>query len=172
MLAQQPDDRPSSIEVVKAELIARGQAFIERQKLDDLRQTVIPTREVSHPLIENPPTLVSAHWDDGVLTLKLSQPVNQDWVWCLQHMGGYQSMARQPPEAFSFRGNEARVQASASDSQHVINHFKCWLPVANRVYEDRVRKAGQEKEERERADLRAQIAAAEETERINRELRI
>jgi len=77
MLRQDPNGRPQSIEHVKNQLIGRGHEFLEKQRLDALKRTVVSTKEVTDPLISDPLRLVAAQWDDGNLTLKLSQPVNE-----------------------------------------------------------------------------------------------
>ena len=52
------DRRPPSIEWIKSEMIARRLDFVQRQKLDNLKKTVIPTAQVSDALALHPITLV------------------------------------------------------------------------------------------------------------------
>ena len=78
MIRQSPGDRIESIDKVKQELIARNNEFVARQKLNEARSVVIKAKEISDPIVDDPIKLVSADWEDGVLHIRLSQPVNQN----------------------------------------------------------------------------------------------
>jgi eukaryotic-like serine/threonine-protein kinase len=133
MLRQDPSGRPQTIEHVKNQLIARGHEFVEKQRLDALKRTVISTKEITDPLISDPLRLVGADWDRGNLTLTFSQPVNQNWIWALHHMGNYSSVVGKGPENFRFSGNTAIIAARTGEVQPIIDHFKNWLPRTNEV---------------------------------------
>lgn len=172
MRRQNPEERPASIQIIKADLIGRNQAFVELQALDKLKATVVPTKELSDPLIENPIQVVGANWANQVLTIKLSHPVNDNWIQVFKNMGSHVATVRQPPEAFVFRGVDARVDSEGSDAQRVINHFKGWLPQVNQLYAQKAKEAALAAEEAERKAHRDRIAAAELEQRVNRSLKI
>jgi serine/threonine protein kinase len=172
MLRQDPSGRPPTIEHVKNQLIARGSVFVEKQRLDSLRRTVVSTKEVTDPLISDPPQLVGAQWDGANLTLTLSQSVNPRWVWALQNMGSYSSVWGKDPASFRISGKEAVVAAEAREVQQIIDHFKNWLPQANSVYAEKIRDDARRAEEEERRRLRSQVAAAELRARVNETIRI
>jgi len=84
MIRQSPAERPSPIRAINDELIARGNDFIESQKLNQLKQTVVPESEIDDPLILNPIELVDVDYDNHHhLVFKLSQDLNMDWVQAL-----------------------------------------------------------------------------------------
>jgi len=172
MLHQSPGERPPSIEAIKNELIGRRNDFIERQKLDELRRRVVPTTEASDPLIDDPPRLIDAKWGAGVLSLKLSRPVNKAWIRVFKTMGYHEAFLGSAPENFTFHDDQALVPVETHLAQQVIDHFKGWLPMANNAYANEVIQAARRAEEEERRRLVQQIAEAEHRERINRGLRI
>jgi serine/threonine protein kinase len=172
MLRQNPSGRPQTIEDVKSQLIARGHEFVEKQRLDALKRTVISTKEITDPLISDPLRLVGADWDRGNLTLTFSQPVNQNWIWALHHMGNYSSVAGKGPENFRFSGNTAIIAARTGEVQPIIDHFKNWLPRTNEVYANKVRADANRAEQKERERLRKEIAEAEIRASVNKSIQI
>jgi serine/threonine protein kinase len=147
MIRQSQGERPDSIDEIKQQLIGRKNEFINRQRLDSLKQTVISINEVDDPLILDPIHLVNFDWENGLLTLVLSRSVNQTWIWALHHMGGFTSMMGKGPEAFTVSINKAQINAKEYEVQQIIDYFKSWLPRVNEVYKD---KKLQEHEEAER----------------------
>jgi serine/threonine protein kinase len=172
MLRQDPSGRPQTIEHVKNQLIARGHEFVEKQRLDTLKRTVVPTKEVTDPLISDPPQLVGADWDGTNLPLTLSQPVNEKWVWALRNMGNYTSVLSKPPQAFRFTGSTAVIDASPSEVRPIVDHFKNWLPQVNEIYAHKVHDDARRAEQEERERLQREIARAERLASINKSIRI
>ena len=172
MLHQAAGERPASIEMVKQQLIGRKQEFITRQRISQLKQTVVPVTDLDDPLITDPPRLVNFDYQQGTLILYLQQPVNAKWINSLHNMGTYTSLMYAGPERFSFAGYIARISARESDVQQIINYFKAWLPNANRVYEETVRREKQEAEEQQRKQLQKEIEEEERRQRILAKVRI
>jgi serine/threonine protein kinase len=172
MLRQDPNGRPQTIEHVKNQLIARGHEFVEKQRLDALKSTVVSTKEITDPLLSDPPRLVHAEWDNTVLTLTLSQPVNEKWVWALRNMGGHSSLWHKGPEHFHISGKTATIAARHSEVQPLVDYFKTWLPRTNQVYADKVRADASQAEQAERERLRKEIAEAEIRASVNKSIRI
>jgi eukaryotic-like serine/threonine-protein kinase len=54
MIQQQPEQRSQSVGLIKEELIGRGNRFMDLQRLDRLRNQVVPQSEISDPLIIDP----------------------------------------------------------------------------------------------------------------------
>ena len=75
------------------------------------------------------------------------------------------------PEAFRFSGSEAIIGSASHEAQDIINHFKNWLPLANRVYADKIDREQKETERREKEALKQQIAKEEEKAKINMNLK-
>lgn len=166
MMRQSPKDRIDSIEKIKNQLIGRKNEFITRQKASELKATVVPITELDDPLIADPPRLVNFDWDQGTLTLFFQQPVTEEWVWALQNMGSHTSVLGKGPDAFKIDGDKAVIGATENEVQRIINYFTDWLPKANRVYEQRMRREKEEAEEKQRKELERQIAEQETRQRV------
>ena len=172
MLRRAPEDRPSDIQEVKNQLIAHKNEFITRQRISQIANVVIPVGELDDPLIFNPPELVGFDWDNGQLTLVISQPVNKKWEFALHNMGGHRSLGEYPPERFSFAGNETRVPAQERSVQAIIDYFKGWLPRANTMYKESVERETKKAEETERRNLQRELEVQEARKRVLRDVRI
>ena len=172
MIRQSPEKRPHSIEEIKNQLIGRKNEFVTRQRVSQLKETVIPATEVDDPLIADPPRLVNVDWERGVLTLFFQQPVNRNWVWALHNMGSHSSILGKGPEMFRIEGNKAVIDATEKQVQQVINYFKDWLPKANRVYEQRIRMENDEAERKKRMEIEHQIAEQEARQRVLKSIKL
>jgi serine/threonine protein kinase len=172
MLRQDPGHRPAKIEAVKHQLIARDSDFVEKQRLDALRRTVVPSKEVSDPLISDPPRLLDAKWNGTHVILILSRPINQMWIWCLQNMGSFTSVLGKEPERFEISGNKATIAAREIEIQDVVDYFKGWLPRVNSLYAENALNEARRAEEQERKWLKDEITAADLRARVNASIRI
>jgi serine/threonine protein kinase len=172
MLRQSPEERIHTIEEIKNQLIGRKSEFITRQKMSELKGTVIPITELDDPLIADPPRLVNFDWDKGTLTLFFQQPVDEKWVWALQNIGSRTYVAGKGPEAFRIRGDRAVISATESEVQKVIHYFKEWVPRANRVYEERIRREKAEEEEKQRKELKRQVLEQEARQRVLKNVKL
>ena len=166
MLKQSPGERLGSIEDIKKELIGRSREFINRQQLNKLQETVITTTDIDDPLVLDPIRLVDVDWNAGQLILKFQQPVNKDWIWALNNMGGYQSLMGKGPSAFAISGDTARISARDDHAQTLVNYFKEWLPKANSVYAQRIRDSKKRAEEEERTKIRQKIEQEQKRENV------
>ena len=173
MIRHQADDRPPSIEVIKRELQARHNDFIERQKLSALRQIVVPASDLDDPIALDPIRVVDFDWEKNVLTLKLNRPVNTDWIQAIQ-FGPYgrSSIMGKGPEAFQFRGDTAVVSAQEREVQDVINYFKGWLAPAHQIYVQRLTHQRREEEERQRNSVKQEIEESEKRRRVLAQVKI
>jgi len=168
MIRQRPDERPAAIDVVKRELQVRHNDFIERQRLSELRKVVVPLAEIDDRIALDPIRVVGVDWESGVLTLKLSQPVNADWAQAIQ-LGPYShsSVMGKGPESFQFRGDTGAVPArDADDAQRIVDYFKSWLGPAHQIYVDRLKAKKRDEEERQRKAIEREIAERETRRRV------
>jgi serine/threonine protein kinase len=149
MIRQSPNDRPDSIDVVKQELLARKNEFVQRQQLSQLRNTVIPLTEIDDPLILDPLKIIDHDWGNNILTLTLNHSVNDKWVWALYNMGDYTYRQGIQPRNFSFNGNQAKIPAQEADVQECINYLKSWIPIAALVYRRKLEEEKQAEENRQ-----------------------
>lgn len=172
MIRQLPNDRPTSIDMIKQELIARKNEFVHRQQLSQLRNTVIPSNEIDDPLILNPIQIIDYEWNGGILTLKFNHRINKIWIWALQNMGNYGYRQGIEPGRFSIEGNEAKIPAREGDVQECINYFKSWIPTATRVYQQRLEQEKEAEENRQKMILQKQIEEEEARARLRRTIKL
>lgn len=171
MLQQDPSSRYENIEEIKKELISRGDEHISMQKISRLKDTVIRSAEADDPLIDDPMKIVDADWKNNILIIKLNNYTNSRWIKALHNMGSYSSVAGKPPQAFEFSGNVAQISVSATQAPLAINYFKGWLPIANKVYEDLLKRDKELTERKEREELQRRIKAEEERSDVLRKLK-
>jgi len=116
--------------------------------------------------------LVNVDWNQNTLTLFFQQSVNETWVWALNNIGGHSELLGKGPEAFKIRGDKAVIDATENQVQKIIDHFNGWLPVANRVYEQHIRREREESEEKQRKELERQIAEQEARQRVLKSIKL
>jgi hypothetical protein len=172
MLQQEADRRPSSIKDVKNEINSAQRQFVALQKVSQISGTVIPDEEVDDPLIADPLQLIDWKWNQGLLTLVLSQPVNPTWLWALHNMLGFSSAFGKGPEMFKIHGDQAAIQANPDEVQRLIDHFKSWIPLANQRYEHKVREDQRQEQENRKEQLRKKKEMADAEARLLREVKI
>lgn len=172
MLRQSPEERIDSIEKIKNILIGRKNEFITRQKMSELKETVVPVTELDDPLIADPPRLVNFDWNLGRLTLFFQRPVNEKWVWALQNLGSHSALLGKGPKDFHIYENKAVIDATEDQVQKIIDYFQGWLPQANRVYEERIRREKEEAEARRRRELKRQIEEQEARQRVLKNVKL
>jgi hypothetical protein len=173
MLRQSPNARPATIDVVKLELIRRGNEFIARQRVSELKQTVVPVGDIDDPLVLDPLRIIGVDWDENVLTLEFQHIITPRWQRALLNMdGAYQSVYGAGPENFTFHKNKGHVTVNASSVQKVVDLFKEWLPNANRVYEQSLRIEKQNAEVAERKKLNQEAARQAQRASVLRNLKI
>jgi serine/threonine protein kinase len=172
MLDQTVERRTGSIAQIKLQLQVRGVEFARLQRLSELKQTVIPVTDIEDPLVINPPILIDANYIRGVLHIDLSHPINDKWVRALCSMGTFTYVTGKRPENFDIFGNRASIRAEEQDVQQIVNHFKDWLPTANRLYAQMIRNEKQEEEERQHREMQKEIEELERQKRVKASLRI
>jgi serine/threonine protein kinase len=172
MMRQAPGERFESIAKLKSAIAAHRSEFLSLQKISKINATVIPAGEVDEPLAHEAPRLAGAEWIGGTLVLTLDRPVDQKWIQALHNMGSFSSVLGCPPQAFQFRDCEARVGCKPHEAQHVIDHFKAWLPQATRMLKYNLENEARLQQSRLQEQLRAERAAEEERLRVNKALKI
>lgn len=137
MRQQNPSDRFQSIAIVKKELIARGNQFVEQQKLDNLRKTVVKDSQVTDSLVTDPPVLTNVVFTGSALEFSLSRRVNSNWIRTFQSLalGG---LIGYTPEYHTFQGSTAQVRAPERLAQQLVDQFKFYLQNANESYARKV----------------------------------
>lgn len=185
MIQHDPDKRPSTIDEVKRALIARTNDFIERQKLDKLRKTVVPVSTVSHPLLENPPRVVDFDIDPNAstLTMFLDRPVSREWIeaFNIPRSMGYIRGTGPNSWAFSLDGlddgrSRATVKLHPMDlQQHLSTQQimdKSYVEFANKAFRENLERQARAKEAQARKAQQEEVAHEEERQRLRSRLKI
>lgn len=172
MLKQSSDQRPASIAEIKRLLISRKNEFVTMQKLSILKKTVIPETEIDDPLVLNPPKLVDAKWEDGLLSMTLDQHVNPNWIKCFHNPGSHSAILGKGPGAFRFAGYTAKISSDGNDAQKLINYTKEYINMANRDYKVLVERLAKKQKAKEAIKLQRRIELEDRTHFINKNLKI
>lgn len=161
MIQQNVQNRPESIEVVKKELIGRKNAFVALQQYDEAKKQVV---SASIPSEFEPISLIGLDYENGMLTLKLSQNVPPGWTNEFQNpRGGHMAIRGYGPENFQIRGDTASINIRGNEKliQDVVNHVKLYVTAANRGYVEQQRERAARQEHEQRAALEKKIAEAD-----------
>ena len=153
MIAQDPNDRLGSIDEVNKVLIGRQLAFVTRQKLDALTNTVVPAAESTDPLVANPVRYITGAWNGSELEFTLSAKPPADWFALLTSESlGESFYMNFSPARMRPSGDKVLWPSSQSTAQGQIDQFKKRVEIANRHY------ISQKKKEAERLERNARKA--------------
>ncbi len=167
------ENRPSSIDEIKLTLIARGSEFLSRQKLDALRQKVVPSRTVTDPLIQHPIEVEDVDIRGDTLVAILNQVAPPDWIRVFVHPRAMSYIAGTEPANWRFNGREAMVRIGHAESQakQVLNNFRDYVRGANALYKEVLENTARQLEETEKRALQQKIAEEERRQRMLKNLR-
>jgi hypothetical protein len=115
---------------------------------------------------------VNFDWDKGILTLFLSQSVNQRWRNALLNMGSHSSVYNKGPESFKFEGDLAIIPAEERQVQDIINYFKSWIPQITAKYKQILEDERHNKEEQERQRKKMEIEEEEAKARLRKNIKL
>lgn len=172
MLCSDPSDRPANTEAVKRQVRAREQKFFAQQRLSEAKQKVVPTTDLDDPFVIDPPKLIEWDWVPNELTLILSRWVDGRWIHALRNMGDHSAVLGKGPDRFEFRDDRAVIPALENEVEQLINHFKDWLPKANKRYEELARQEIVEQQSKEQRRLQAEIEANEARVRLRKIIKL
>jgi serine/threonine protein kinase len=170
MIQQDPQNRPESIERIKARMEVLLDERITRQRLSRMRDSVVADIELSDPIIADPVHVVRRDWEDGQLKLYLSQEVNPKWIWAFQNMGGHTSVMGHGPETFTFNRNVASTSVGSGSAKRLTDFFDRWLPRVHQVYVQKVKRDEQQRIEQQQRAARTNIEKEQERLRVLRDL--
>lgn len=172
MVAHNPEDRPRSVEDVLTELSVLLENAKSNRRIEELKQTKIVADPKYDPLLETPVEIVPSSGDydpeDRILSVSLSQPVNQQWVLSFGRQPEYTRITEGTtgrvvdPSSCTIHGNNLSVPVSETAAGQVAQLFKQWVRNANLQYR-------QDAEELRRRQ--EQVAADEIRRRIENEKR-
>jgi len=174
MIKQNPDERPSSIDEIKQELIVRKNKFIKQQELDQQKRRVITKHKVKDPLVLNPIKLVVGDigYSNGRLIFYLNQKPNHEWIDEFRRPESYISIPDYwKPDKFHFNGDKIEILADIKNAQNILNMIKDYINIANERYKVGKEKKAEEYEKSEREYLEKQLEEAEITNNLSRDLK-
>jgi serine/threonine protein kinase len=161
MIQQEPEQRPDSVTTVKEELIGRGNQFISLQRLDKIKNEVVPESEINDPLVNDPIRLVEKEdYRKGVLVVKLNRAVNDKWVACFQNRATRFS-SNVSSAMVVFRGDRVHIMVAEHFLQEGVRFVKKYLMPANEDYAAQVRLEHLKEIEQRKAAQRSRVAQEE-----------
>lgn len=172
MLQQESVNRYQDISEIKTEISVQSRDYIATQKISELTSTVIPSHDVDDPIVAEPMSITDVEWDNGMLIIHLNHLPNYQWQSALRNMGNFSAAMGKGPDAFNFRDKTARINASdESEAQRIIDHFKQWLPITARVYENKLKQDAQQAEQEKIRELERKIHEEQKKKSINEALK-
>lgn len=169
MRQQEPGGRPRS-DVIKRELLARGNDFVLMQRLDEKRKEVVPAFD---PGAVEPVTLINAEWQDRKMVLTLSRRPEDEWMQAFHNpRGNYSNVTGMGPTDYRLLGSQMTVQVGDErHAQTAIDQFKQWSPMATRATQTLVDERAREQQARGMKQLAMDIEAMERARRVNSTLK-
>lgn len=170
MIQNDPEARPSSIDTIKSELIARGNMFVALQRVDAITKEVVPKFEAGK---FDPIKIVSPDWENGRLILELNRMPESGWMQRFQQpSGNWSHIMGSGPEYFQFNGTKASVGASEQSAQQIVDYAKGYVEMANRSYQSDLDMKAKQEEQAYRVKLRQAQATAEARARVVSKLKV
>jgi serine/threonine protein kinase len=169
MIRQSPNDRVASLDVVKQSLIAGKNEFVSRQRLNLLKNEVVPTAEIDDPLVIDPVRIVGVDFHAGTRTLiiTLNHQLTQVWIQIFRRIVGVPFEMGRAPANIRFAGKAAEIKLhSDREAQSLVERFKTYLEVANRDYTIWAEKKTRAEEEADRLRLQQQAAQEERRNKV------
>jgi hypothetical protein len=176
MAQQAPENRPGSIDEIKRTLMAKGNEFISRQKLDTLQQTVVPSSVVTDPFVQNPVKVVGCDVEGDTMVAKLNIEPPRDWlgIFGQQRVNAFVQGAE--PANWKFIRDEARVRVQPRrlelEAQMILDYLKQYVQSANTTYRHHLEYALRQREEDQRRSLQEQVAQEQRRQRILGKLKV
>jgi serine/threonine protein kinase len=167
MICQAPNDRLQSIDAIQLGLIARKNEFVQQQKLNALKNQVVPTSEIDDPLVIHPVRIVDVDFHNGNLIIKLSHQLTNEWIQVFRRIVGVTFETGRSPRNIPLRGDTAEIRLhSEREAQGVVDRFKTYLDKANKDYAEFAEKKKRSEEAAARSRIQEEIAHEERRSRV------
>lgn len=183
MVRQDPSGRYSSIREVKHELQLSGVEHANLQKLDKLRQAVVPDATPDDPLRVLDVEVIKPEFHSGALYFELSPPPPENWI---QQLHGLRVFHSAPggfgPARVEFHADlrsgagpavrrRASLPAKPESIIQTLEMVKAWLASANTHYRKHLRREAERLREQHKEELERQRRILEDNARANELLR-
>jgi len=152
MIQQNPDSRFKSIAELKGTLIGHRNAFIAKQRLDELSGKVVPTNSAK---AVQPVRIVSVDYGRGALRLELNRVPEAEWIALFQNpRGNYEYIPGKEPARYAFSGNMCSISAADEvEGEQLIQYFYSYSNLATQAYQSELDSMAQLAAEKERKNL-------------------
>ncbi len=171
MIRHSPADRPTSIGKVKEEILARGNEFVALQRLDALRNEVVPAFQPNDPLHGVDVRVTDLDYEDGMLKAGLDPTPPPQWWEALRDLGDFSFVGGTRPDNVGFAKGKALLRADPNSADQVAFLFRDWVARTNLAYRQRLQRDAQRSERELRERLATERQAAEERARVLSRLR-
>jgi serine/threonine protein kinase len=173
MTSPDPAERPPSIDEIKKQLIARGNEFFSRQRLNSLRSEVLPESEAGDSFLANPIRIISADYSEGTISFKLNANPTPNWIAAFKNpRSAFSFYTGAEPETFTFSSDAMNVKLPGdANARQFVQYTKSYIDLANAQYREHVIAFHQRQMQAEREALRRQVAEEERRLRILTEIR-
>ncbi len=139
MIANDPEKRYQAIEKIKIDLIRERQLKIELQSYDALKKKVIPSAELSHPLIQSPVKILACDHTGAELIVELNHDIPEEWIHAFYSRGAKSYSSWHNPEMVAFHGNKIVMRTPIDHADEAVRYVKEWIANTNRVFPEIVR---------------------------------
>jgi serine/threonine protein kinase len=172
MLQYDPAKRYQTIEKLKEELIVRGNAFVELQKLDKLRREVVAASSPDDPLHGDDVKVTAYRYTLGEMLFELEPIPTPSWLAIFNRHLSTPTARNGFQENYveSHRDGTIGIKATELTATNLVSLVKRAVEDVNRGYKEHLTSQAAEAHRRRVATLERQRAQAEEIERVNRRL--
>jgi serine/threonine protein kinase len=173
MTAEDPGDRPATIDEIKKQLIARGNEFVSRQRLNTLKTAIIPEGEAGDSFLANPIRIVAADYSEGIVHFRLNSSPTPNWIAAFKNpRAAVRYYTGAEPDTFVLTGDSMNVHLpNDADATQFVQYTKSYIELANGQYREHVIAFHQRQMQAEREVLRRQMAEEERRLKVLEEIR-
>jgi serine/threonine protein kinase len=172
MIQHSPADRPSTVGKVKEDLLARGNEFIARQRLDAASRDVVPAFQPDDPLRGRDVKTTDLDWQGGFLMVGLEPEPPAAWWEEMRNLVHFSwSTTGLTPSNVGFANGKALVQVDPNLARQAFMSLSEWVDSTNKSYRERLRQEAERRQHEARLQLVRQREAAEERVRVLADLR-
>ena len=168
-----PADRPQSILAVKESLLARGSEFVAFQRLEAVRNEVVPASQPDDPLQGQDVKLTGlVDYDPNTnqLLVGLHPEPPRGWWTAMKGISVNYFIGSASPQNVGWSNGKAILLVPSLQAPQVLSLFKDWVSNTNQRYRTMLADAARRDMEGKRQDLQRRQKAEEERVRVLAEL--
>ena len=166
-------DRPQSVAAVKESLLVRGNEFVALQRLDAVRNEVVPASQPNDPLQGQDIRLtgfVDYDPNSSQLLVGLEPEPPRGWWIAMHSLSVTWLIGSASPQNVGWSNGKALLSVPSLQATQVLNMFKDWVSRTNEGYRVNLREAARRDMIGKRQDLERRRKVEEERVRVLAEL--